>query len=1351
MKARRLNAVTRILLAIFAMMLFPQGTWAQDVDYYVYNTTNGSFDKTTLPASEVKSLPASTNNGATVGSLTISEGTYVVSSGNPVSYSQDHVVISGEVNIILCDGATLTAAHGIEVGLGAVLNIYGQEKGTGVLNATGVEVGTAYRAAIGSVYSYMASRVVNRAPNPKDPPQINIHGGQITANSSGTDYCAGIGGAYGSFSGSVTIYGGKVTATGGQYSAGIGGGGIGAAGCTVSIYGGEVIASGGDGKVGNNNYGLAMGIGAGSPGAGAAAPSNGQLTLGGSVTGYGGTTSSNMGALNQTSDGGYIRSQYMKTETKYDLWVQGTRVTSANASDIGGKGAYLIDISFSPASSTLYYKSNGGGGVGQSVNSGLQNLTIKIGSPENDDYLKNNIGIIKFGSPDGTPITATSGNLILSKEDGVSGVQQFAIVGSGSEPSIIQGFDNVTYDDFVILENGAKYSTSNKRLEDSKGNGLDGIKSGSSPVTFVTPDGIKAPTMSHEDGYGYSELVLTNNMSIGTLTYNVDYAADKYTDITDKTYDGNNKPQIDHAATVTAYVTINGVKSNSVIGKYFEYSGEAVEEYAGTDKALTAPGIVPTIDDTDGVGVAYNINGVYTSVQVNAGAASGLMIKDYGSSEVDATFTPSATTPYTILNSFGSASFWARIVPPAATISYDEKKEHKNSDDLEITSTTGSPILYTWDNTVTLAKGDLVVLSSKPTVYLYDPTNRPKLQSGTVRAWAAYVEDGGYFVSDVVAQPCSVKIDISNYYVATIESMPYTGSAVTPTITVKESATGATLAQNTDYTVKYEKGGAAATLINADTYDVIIEGKGIYAGSITNKTFTIAPKAINDASISVTVNGTYVYTGVAVEPPTTNIIVQDGTKTLTYDTDYTISYNNNVAAGTAAEVIITGKDNYDSNTKFVKKFTINKADMTGIQATGYTGDYDGAGHGITVTAPAGATVKYGTDANSCTDTRSPEYKDYRETPYTVYYQVSQANYNTVKGSQTVTINKRSLSGASISPVANETYNGNPYTPEPDVTLVLIAGNQTTKLVKGTDYTLAYENNTNAGTATVKVIGANNFKDEASTTFTINKATLAAFSVSIADWPFASTASTPQVSGNLGKGNVTYQYKVKGADDATYSEYDPATAGKYPTAVNTYTLKATVAETANYKSATYTVDFSITASSATVDFGTRKYKTFYNAANPFLVPANVKAYIVTGVSGNTVTLKQVSYIKAGVPVLLESSSGATTVSDPNEVFTGNLLKYGAGAAGQYDYVLYNNEFVKATGDLTGKVYLDATGLVSNARTLVIGSDENATGLDALFNEEGDEDQWFDMQGRKINKPTKAGLYIKNGQKVVIKNK
>jgi len=79
-------------------------------------------------------------------------------------------------------------------------------------------------------------------------------------------------------------------------------------------------------------------------------------------------------------------------------------------------------------------------------------------------------------------------------------------------------------------------------------------------------------------------------------------------------------------------------------------------------------------------------------------------------------------------------------------------------------------------------------------------------------------------------------------------------------------------------------------------------------------------------------------------------------------------------------------------------------------------------------------------------------------------------------------------------------------------------------------------------------------------------------------------------------------------------------------------------------------------------------------------------------------------------------------------------------------------VRASGTIpTNKVYLDLSGSSSPARSYTISTD-NTTAIEGIFDEEADgEEKWYDMQGRRINKPTKAGLYIKNGQKVVIKNK
>ena len=84
--------------------------------------------------------------------------------------------------------------------------------------------------------------------------------------------------------------------------------------------------------------------------------------------------------------------------------------------------------------------------------------------------------------------------------------------------------------------------------------------------------------------------------------------------------------------------------------------------------------------------------------------------------------------------------------------------------------------------------------------------------------------------------------------------------------------------------------------------------------------------------------------------------------------------------------------------------TVSNATMN-VTATGYEGNYDGKAHGITVKAPEGATVKYGTEEGKYDLTESPAYTD--AGTYTVYYQVTKENTETVTGSAKVTITKGS--------------------------------------------------------------------------------------------------------------------------------------------------------------------------------------------------------------------------------------------------------------------------------------------------------------------------------------------------------
>lgn len=138
-------------------------------------------------------------------------------------------------------------------------------------------------------------------------------------------------------------------------------------------------------------------------------------------------------------------------------------------------------------------------------------------------------------------------------------------------------------------------------------------------------------------------------------------------------------------------------------------------------------------------------------------------------------------------------------------------------------------------------------------------------------------------------------IDIAGYQVGEIANQIYTGTALTPDVLMVDN--NGRLEKDIDYTLEYENN------VNVGTATVTIIGVGNYTG-VKTVYFTIVSKSLANATVSSIANQTY--TGSAITP---SITVKDGSKTLVKDTDYTVSYSNNVNAGTAT-VTITGKGNY---------------------------------------------------------------------------------------------------------------------------------------------------------------------------------------------------------------------------------------------------------------------------------------------------------------------------------------------------------------------------------------------------------------------------------------------------------
>ncbi|MCD7921074.1 MAG: hypothetical protein LUG27_01245 [Clostridiales bacterium] len=139
-------------------------------------------------------------------------------------------------------------------------------------------------------------------------------------------------------------------------------------------------------------------------------------------------------------------------------------------------------------------------------------------------------------------------------------------------------------------------------------------------------------------------------------------------------------------------------------------------------------------------------------------------------------------------------------------------------------------------------------------------------------------------------------------------ALTYTGSELTPEIVVTATAedeSSAVLTEGTDYEIAYEDN------VDAGTATYTITGTGRYQGTVTGE-FTIEGKSLTDEDVTVTLESELCLIDPdsdetqAQEPAVT--VIANGT-TLTGGEDYTLTYEDNEAFGTAT-VTVTGAGSY---------------------------------------------------------------------------------------------------------------------------------------------------------------------------------------------------------------------------------------------------------------------------------------------------------------------------------------------------------------------------------------------------------------------------------------------------------
>ena len=743
----------------------------------------------------VKYLDASrteqTANNVTVVDSSTKEwrnGWYVVNGAVTIG---DRVTVSGEVHLILADGASLTANGGINVEEGNSFSVYAQSVGEnmGTLTATGQD--DASIAGIGSEVGASCGT-------------ITINGGNVTA--SGGENAAGIGGSQDGSGGNIIIHGGKVTATGGGFAAGIGGSQDGSG--TITIHGGTVEASGGEN---------AAGIGSGESG------SSGTITIhGGNVKANGGNEAAGIGGGHGASGGTITINGGTVKATGGDLAAgigggcrgSGFNITISGGSvtATGGDNGAGIGGGFQAADSGSFATRADGHAliVASSISDTSQRESWSgiifegdTGKVYKDQTLQENIEI-----PWGKTLTVPK-NITLTVKDGVTLTNSGTITGDGT----LGGEGNLAGSGTVanIIRNNLQ-KDSNVTVSVS-----------SSPATYGSKVDIRA-TIS-------KATTISRAATISKATNAITRAAENQVEFFVGT-DSNKKSLgtanvSDDDDTITIFNVEISQEKGFAVGENtitVEYGGSmGLKPQTGSTR-LTVEGDLNDATVTVNGEYFYTNSSITPEVSVTWNGTQLTKDTDYTVKYTDNTNAGKATVTVTGTGNYIGTKTGNFTIAPAQL----------NDATVKVNGT------YTYTGQAqTPAAGDVVVTLGGKTVpsdqYTISASNNINAGQATVTVTAK--ADGNYTGSAsgkftiALASLNDAKVEVSG------GPFTYDGTSKDPIVTV--TLDSKTLSASTDYTLSYSNSnGGDGNLTNAGTVTVTATGKGNYTATATG-TFTI--------------------------------------------------------------------------------------------------------------------------------------------------------------------------------------------------------------------------------------------------------------------------------------------------------------------------------------------------------------------------------------------------------------------------------------------------------------------------------------------------------------------------------
>ena len=465
--------------------------------------------------------------------------------------------------------------------------------------------------------------------------------------------------------------------------------------------------------------------------------------------------------------------------------------------------------------------------------------------------------------------------------------------------------------------------------------------------------------------------------------------------------------------------------------------------------------------------------------------------------------------------------------------------------------------------------------------------------------WEVEVSDGWAGAPIVATNTGRISItplDLSTAPISagwTGDPFTYDGNAKEPTVTSVQ--VGVFTLDPSDYTVSYEDN------INAGPAKIIITAA---SGNVTGSNiipFTINKRTLSSVTIADIADLTY--NKVAQEPELT-VTADDDALALT--TDYTVVYTDNTnASETAPKATITLSENYDYTgdvSALTKGFKILPKSLTSGDITHYiSAAWKPVFNGKDKTLPSSSInyLKDGDDNIATTNyTRTIANHGDRKNatvnvaeadkPYILF--TGQNNY-TGEYKMYYTIAQKPLSECTIADITPLTYDGADKTPELEVSF---NNGEVVTLTKDVDYTVSYENNTTAGTATATItaVDGTNYTGSAIKEFTINPVTVYIRPVDQSKFygqadPNFAQPTTAMYELVDGEGNAVEGAVLNGT--VALGRKAGETVGNYDIYVKSYTVNPEVKDNYSPSNTYYTNDENLGSHTATFTINAQEAK------------------------------------------------------------------------------------------------------------------------------------------------------------------